>query len=157
MGRCRASSCTSMKTSCGTTELSAISAVWTQTAWPLRTTWLRPCGRWRACSPFLSPSAASICWDKRRTNSVAATWTWRSCWRCTICSAALAAVFQAPTRPCSIHCPCRSAEFNLLASSKLDCILIKETDFLSAAEVGWTLEELVTAFNIRLEVELGEN
>lgn len=47
----------------------------------------------------------------------------------------------------------RISEFELLASSQLDCILSKEDDSLEAAEAAWALEELIAALNLRLELE----
>jgi len=49
------------------------------------------------------------------------------------------------------------SEFKLLSSSKLNCVSSKETSILSAAEVGWTLEELIPAMNLRLELEMKDS
>jgi len=47
----------------------------------------------------------------------------------------------------------RVSEFELLSSARLDCVLAKEGDSESAAEVVWALEELIAAINLRLECE----
>jgi len=45
------------------------------------------------------------------------------------------------------------SEFGVRVKGRLDCVISKETSVLSAAEVGWALEELIAALNLRLELE----